>query len=271
MRIRTDMKIKKGGTTMKKRLMSFKTFRYTAVCLSAFFMASLVIGMTGIEVSAKDGKAVYEDHCISCHGANGDGKGAGAPDLLVQPRNFTLGVYKFKTTMGNSIPTDADLKKSIHNGLHGSSMPNFRLLTDEEKNDLVTYIKSFSQRFVNEKPGKTFAAPKIPGFVGTDDSMKKGAQIFAKKCQMCHGTKENIPDVKFALMWPGDKGCSDMIRPADFTGGAIKRGTKVEDIYMSITAGVENTPMIAFANQLSEDDRWNLVSYILDFMGKGGK
>jgi len=254
---------------MKERLLSFIHFRSIAVCLSAFFMAAVVL--TGSPVFAKDGRQVYEDHCISCHGDLGDAKSSAAENLLTQPRNFVLGLYKFKSTMGNSLPTDQDLINSISNGLPGSSMPSFKLLTDEDKSAVVSYLKSLSPRFGKEKPGKTYAAPEIPGFVGTKESVDQGAKLFAKRCEMCHGTKESRPDVKFTIKWAGDTKCGDLVRPADFTAGVIKRGTRVEDIFMSVTVGVENTPMIAFGKMLSDDDRWNLVSYILDFMGKGGK
>lgn len=254
---------------MKKRLLSFITFRSFAVCLSASFMASIILA--GTPAYAKDGRTVYEDHCIGCHGDKGDAKSNAAEDLLAQPRNFTLGLYKFKSTMGDSLPTDADLNNSIFNGLPGSSMPNFRLLSDEDRAAVVGYLKSLSPRFAEEKPGEVYANVEVPAFVGTKASVDQGAKLFAKRCQMCHGTKASRPDVKFMIKWSGDAVCNDQVRPADFTAGVIKRGTKVEDIFTSVTIGVENTSMIAFGKMLSDDDRWNLVSYILDFMGKGGK
>ncbi|MBF0474041.1 MAG: cytochrome C, partial [Nitrospirae bacterium] len=48
----------------------------------------------------------------------------------------------------------------------------------------------------------------------------------------------------------------------------IKRGARVEDIYLSITIGVDGTPMPSFNETLSENDRWNLTSYVLSVMGK---
>ena len=45
------------------------------------------------------GKEVYERRCIGCHGAKGDGNGPAATFLFNQrPRNFTLGVFKFRLT-----------------------------------------------------------------------------------------------------------------------------------------------------------------------------
>src|SRR6202048_1304692 len=45
------------------------------------------------------GKEVYERRCLGCHGAKGDGNGPAATFIFNQrPRNFTLGVFKFRLT-----------------------------------------------------------------------------------------------------------------------------------------------------------------------------
>ncbi|MEN8189093.1 MAG: c-type cytochrome [Thermodesulfobacteriota bacterium] len=256
---------------MKKRLLSFITFRSYAACLSVLFMASFVLAGSPAFAKGKDGKTIYENNCLSCHGVKGDSRSATAANLLVKPRNFTLGLYKFKSTPGDSLPTDDDLRKVIKNGLSGSSMPNFRLMSDADLNAVVGYIKSLSPRFANEKPGVAAVAPKIPGFVGTKASRDEGAKLFVTRCEMCHGSRASRTNVTFMLKWPGSAICNDRVRPADFTAGRIKRGITVEDIFMSITSGADNTPMLAFDKMLSEDERWHLVSYILEFMGKGGR
>jgi mono/diheme cytochrome c family protein len=109
-----------------------------------------------------------------------------------------------------------------------------------------------------------------PDFVGTTASVGQGEKLYAARCLMCHGTKKEQPDVVFSLQWQGAEACSDIIRPAVFSYGIIKRGPRVEDIYMSVTAGVGGSPMLAWGELLSEQDRWHLTSYILDDMGKLG-
>ena len=48
-------------------------------------------------------------YCVGCHGANGDGKGPAADMLIVKPRDFTKGIFKFRSTPSGTLPTDEDL------------------------------------------------------------------------------------------------------------------------------------------------------------------
>ena len=44
------------------------------------------------------GKAVYDAHCVECHGAAGKGDGPSAAYLAPRPRDFTTGKYKIRST-----------------------------------------------------------------------------------------------------------------------------------------------------------------------------
>ena len=52
------------------------------------------------------GAEVYRLRCIPCHGVNGNGKGIHAARLAVPARDFTKGVYEFRSTPSGSCPTD---------------------------------------------------------------------------------------------------------------------------------------------------------------------
>ncbi|MEJ2153789.1 MAG: c-type cytochrome [Desulfobacteraceae bacterium] len=255
---------------MKKRRL-LKTWLNSAVpLLSAFLVALPFMGIGTVQAADVEGQQVFTLHCIGCHGEKGDGKGVVAGDFIVKPRDFTLGKFKFTTTERNSLPTDEDLKKTISNGLPTSAMPNYRLLDDASKDAVIAYIKTLSPTWTTEQVQQKWQQTSVPDFVGEPASVGKGEKLFAARCLMCHGTKKAQPDVIFSLQWQGADACNDVIRPAVFSYGIIKRGQKVEDIRMSITAGVGGTPMLAWGELLSEQERWDLTSYILDDMGKLG-
>lgn len=210
------------------------------------------------------GKDVYRRYCIGCHGEKGDGNGVAAKDLLVKPRDFREGIFEFKSTPKGSLPTDEDLLRVITQGLPLSSMPSFKLLPEVEKRAVIAYIKTFSDKWKDGVPGESLANVKIPEFVGTPESVKRGEGIYRIRCVVCHGVK-GMGDGPAARALKDAWG--NPIKPANFTYGFIDRGPRVEDIYISITLGVDGTPMPAFERVLSDEERWDLTSYILKLMG----
>jgi mono/diheme cytochrome c family protein len=95
-------------------------------------------------VGRKNG--LYREHCVHCHGITGDGLGPTAAFLNPYPRDYRPGVFKFKSTERASKPTDADLVRVLHNGIPGSSMPSFALLSPIEVDALVEYVRYLSIR-----------------------------------------------------------------------------------------------------------------------------
>jgi mono/diheme cytochrome c family protein len=89
---------------------------------------------------------LYREHCVHCHGINGDGGGPIASLLNPYPRDFRPGIYKFKSTTRGAKPTRSDLKKIIVAGMPGNSMPSFRLIPDEDLEAIVDYVIYLSVR-----------------------------------------------------------------------------------------------------------------------------
>src|SRR5882672_9788924 len=91
------------------------------------------------------GKQVYGKWCAGCHGDNGAGDGAGARHMIPPPRDFTGGLYQIRSTASGELPTDADLMRSIDEGLPGTAMPGWKSrLSDRQRRDVLAYIKTFS-------------------------------------------------------------------------------------------------------------------------------
>ena len=95
-------------------------------------------------VGRKNG--LYREHCAHCHGITGDGMGPTAAFLNPYPRDYRPGVFKFKSTERADKPTHADLVRILHNGIAGTSMPSFGLLSEPQVEALAEYVKFLSIR-----------------------------------------------------------------------------------------------------------------------------
>ncbi|WP_420264675.1 c-type cytochrome [Candidatus Magnetominusculus dajiuhuensis] len=256
-----------------------KSSNRTQVCLIALAIgASLLLGLVSSAAvepaKGVDGKKIYESRCVICHGPRGDGKGL--MDVIhrnekkgmvwsVFPRDFTSGVFKFRSTPTGCLPTDADLTRVITGGIPRSYMPSAGDLPDESIKAVIKYIKSFSPRWKEEEACKPIPIKK-PRYVGSAESVRKGELLWNKmKCWECHG-REGKGDGPKSDSLKDDWG--DKVLPFDFTSGATKMGFAPENVYIAYSAGLDGTGMPSFQDSLSEDDRWNLVSYTLKLMGR---
>src|SRR5919109_4965719 len=87
------------------------------------------------------GEKVYRENCAACHGDKGDGKGPQADKLKTKPRDFTAGIYKFRSTPSGSLPLDEDIFRTISTGVRGTSMLAQLQLTNEERRAVAQYLK----------------------------------------------------------------------------------------------------------------------------------
>jgi mono/diheme cytochrome c family protein len=112
------------------------------------FKEALITRAAGPVASDIHGRKVglFREHCVHCHGISGDGMGPTAAFLNPYPRDYRMGTFKFKSTEGKEMPTDADLGKVLEEGIPGTSMPSFRMLAEEDRQALVEYVKYLSLR-----------------------------------------------------------------------------------------------------------------------------
>src|SRR3954453_1854269 len=111
------------------------------------------------EAGGKHG--LYRRHCAHFHGISGDGHGPTAGILNPYPRDYRAGKFKFKSTFTAAQPTEADLKKIVHDGIPGSAMPSFALLPPDEQEALVEYVKYLSIRGQTEKGLEDFVVDQL--------------------------------------------------------------------------------------------------------------
>jgi mono/diheme cytochrome c family protein len=237
-----------------------------ASALLAFDRASAAAPDLGSDAERKAGAALYAKFCSQCHGDLGDGEGYAAQHLKPRPRNFTTGKFKIRTTPSGALPTTDDLMRVIRRGMPYSSMPPWPNFSDAELKDLAYYVKSFSPDFM--KPDFNVAAltlEKAPKY--TKESALAGRKVYEDTgCINCHGDLGR-GDGPSARTLVDDWGFP--IRPADFTQRFTFRGGSTrEDIFRTMTTGLNGTPMPAFGDALKADERWAITDYMVS-LGDG--
>lgn len=217
------------------------------------------------------GKRVYERRCLGCHGVKGDGNGPAAAFMQQdRPRNFTLGVFKFRLTPTGSLPDEGDLLRTITRGVRGTAMPSWHELPQKDQLAVIQYIKYelAADRSDPEKPYFYFIEepPQAPLHIGeppapSPQQVARGKQAWQQaKCWECHG-QSGRGDGEKAEGLEDDFGFP--IPPADLTTGQFKSGPSVRDIFRTMTTGLSGTPMPSFQATVSEEDRWALSYYVL--------
>ena len=208
---------------------------------------------------AHTGSALYYRYCWGCHGARGNGDGENAPYVTPTPRNFVAAVFKCRSTPTGTLPLDSDLYNSINRGFNFTNMPSWIALTAQEKADLVAFIKTFSARWVSEKPGDPIQVPAEPKL--TVESIKHGGELFQKlECWKCHGQEGRGDGPSASTLTDSN---DQPIRPYNFTSdNRSKCGHTNQDLYKIFMTGLDGTPMPSFADVVKSDDAWDLVHYL---------
>lgn len=105
------------------------------------------------EVLAR-GARVYALFCVSCHGADGSGRGNASRSMPTPPRDFREADFEYVSGPEGSLPTDDDLSQTILEGRPGTGMPAWDGLSTEDLHAVIQYIKTFSPRWTTEAPVK---------------------------------------------------------------------------------------------------------------------
>jgi len=205
------------------------------------------------------GKAIYEKKCLLCHGEKGDGNGAGAPLLDPRPRDFTKGKYKIRTSASGQPPTDSDLFAIISDGMPGTSMPAWKVLSERDRWNLVAYVKSFAGEAFKEGP----KAAKLPDEVASSkESIARGKEMFeAIECHKCHGNagRGDGPSApELTDDWGNPVRAANLTKPWSFRGGGSSR-----QVATRLVTGLMGTPMPAFIDSVEKpEDIWHVANYV---------
>ncbi|MBI2892989.1 MAG: c-type cytochrome [Deltaproteobacteria bacterium] len=220
------------------------------VTLCAAGCATLTARPGPANTSAARGERVYRLYCSTCHGDRGDGNGpTGRRYGPPYPRDFTTGVFRFRSTASGQLPLHRDLVRTITRGMPGSIMPAWgRVLPPSDVDAVATFIEGFSARF-HDEPEARRAKVRIPHApAASAGAVRRGRFIYlAMKCWECHGLGgegdgHSVPTLVTDTREP--------IVPNDFTASIFKGGGSAHAIYRTMMTGLDGTPMPSYQDTL---------------------
>lgn len=200
------------------------------------------------------GRHLFQMYCRNCHGMDGRGDGPRASLFDPAPRDFTRGVFKFRSTPSGSLPTRGDLFRTISNGVHGTGMVSFADLPERDRWALVAYVRGFSERFDSEPEAAPVPIPPAPADLDSNDRIERGRKRFASLgCASCHGAagRGDGPSAKTL-----DHAVPDLaLQP-------LKRGDAPASIFQTLVTGLDGTPMPSFVDAAEPGELWDVVAFV---------
>ncbi|MCP4937487.1 MAG: c-type cytochrome, partial [bacterium] len=172
-------------------------------------------------------------------GDEGDGLGPAAEFLNPPPRDFTLGLFKFKTTaFDEDLPNDEDLLRMIRDGMPGTAMPGWSdMLSEQDMINVGAYIKTFAE-LEGEPESQLDYGTQVKT---SDESIAAGKVLFEEgdRCTECHGVEgkgnaiKKLKNDNGERTWP-----RNLTKPWTFRAGNDPR-----EIFARVSTGIPTTQM----------------------------
>ncbi len=142
---------------------------------------------TPVKGDARSGKALFDKHCVSCHGKDARG-GKGTGLMFSRPRDLPISPPALNNQGFLNSVTDVMLKTVITHGGKGTPMPAASEfgLKDDDINNLVSYIRGFqitqmsSEQMIDEEAIILYQSPY--SFDKTVENVKKA--VVANKFEL---------------------------------------------------------------------------------------
>ncbi|MHB1325207.1 MAG: cbb3-type cytochrome c oxidase subunit I [Thermoleophilia bacterium] len=212
----------------------------------------------------EEGKSLYAQKCISCHGGSGNGQGPYARDVITRPANLN-------ERLSNYPKPDAPFQFwRVSEGVPGTAMPPWgQSLSETEIWKINTYEISFIDGAlrtisgnVSDQEAKDFSARSNakPQIRGTAEDYNRGKELYTLYCAQCHGANGEGDGIASVLSKAG----YISPKPASFpeTGGSFKH---YGQYLWKVRQGVETTNMPPWKYVLSDPEMARVIFFIQGF------
>ncbi len=237
------------------------------------------------------GREKYTLYCRACHGEKGDGRGPAGIGLRPPPRDFTEPVFKFGGVEAGELPPDSELKRIIRGGLQGTAMLPWEI-PDQELDDIVQYIKGFSEVWTEDEIAEPTEIPDDPWAGKEAQGIARGKVVYhgMAQCQKCHAAYATRQEIWDAVKETTGQGSINAFRknmyfpeakysrafkhkllPPDFTRHEVRAGTTPKDIFRTIASGISGTAMPTWKGSLPDPDIWAISHYVSSLVALKGK
>jgi mono/diheme cytochrome c family protein len=281
------------GTPAQPKVTYLKSDNSEAVAVTKELQEFLKVGGQTYEQTLVEGSRLYRIQCLHCHGLPGDGRGPTAFWVNPHPRDYRQGLFKFISSKSRGTkPRREDLLRTLRQGIDGSSMPSFGLLTNDELEAIVSYVIHLSLRgeieysyiqdvlatastevdspddrligygnywLLAQKNDSLMTPPPYP-YVDppTNDTEKNELKEAVQRgYRFFTDTKEGgciscHTDFGRKAKFRYDQ-WGTMVRPADVTTGIYRGGRRPIDLYWRVAGGIPGSGMAAFGDRLAEE------------------
>ncbi len=212
----------------------------------------------------EEGKMLYTQKCLSCHGCSANGQGPYARQVVTRPANLHERLINYPDP-------DAPFHFwRVSAGVPGTAMPPWGLSLDEATIwKINTYEMSFAggalrtvSGDVSDEEGDNFNAATgiTPPIAGTQEQFAMGQQLYELYCAQCHGL-DGQADGPASILTPGGYINPE---PANFTESGSDFPNYGRYVW-KVQEGVETTNMPPWKYALSDDEIYRLIFYIQGF------
>lgn len=210
-----------------------------------------IIGIVGVIVltsatqahASSEGQEIFAAACAPCHGAQGLGDGPAASYLRSKPRDFQAAQYRLRSTSATSLPSQADVAKTIAKGMPGTDMPAWRgKLGAQDIQAVAGYVLSLAvepPKAPIEKVRPASVAAPAAGELSAAQERGRGYYLLFG-CWGCHGKNGRGDGPAAAALRDAD---GKSVHPRNFREEAFRSGSAPKDIFGVLATGLAGTPM----------------------------